>query len=284
MERDASRELARLSSRASAGLRHDGGSRVPVAFEGRRDIRSRAVRYPDLPGRIPSARQRKSMRLELSTATTAELYDRRFSAGERRRKDALWRVLCEYFFQRWVPADASLVDLGAGLCEFVNHIQAREKWALDMDPRVAGHAAPGIRTRSGPAHDLGWLATASVDVVFASNLFEHFISKDALIIALREVHRVLRPGGRILVLGPNIRYASRVYWDFFDHHLPLSDRSMAEALETCGFRIEHARARFLPYTTKSKLPPWPVLVRLYLRCRPLQLIFGKQMFLVAARP
>jgi SAM-dependent methyltransferase len=219
-----------------------------------------------------------------SIATPSELYDRRFSAAERRAKDTLWRVLCEEFFQRWVPVDARLLDLGAGMCEFVNHIRAREKWALDLDAGVARHAGPGVRTRCGPAHDLGWLATGSIDVVFASNVFEHFPTKDDLVTALHEVHRVLRPGGRLLVLGPNIRFASRVYWDFFDHHLPLSDRSMREALELCDFRVEHVRARFLPYTVKSRLPSWPLLVRFYLRCPPLYRIFGKQMFLVAVRP
>jgi ubiquinone/menaquinone biosynthesis C-methylase UbiE len=115
-------------------------------------------------------------------------------------------------------------------------------------------------------------------------VFEHFASKGDIVTTLREVRRVLRPGGRLLVLGPNIRYASRVYWDFFDHHVPLSDRSMAEALETTGFTLELVRARFLPYTIKSRFPRWPVLVRMYLRCPPLHLLFGKQMFLVAVRP
>jgi SAM-dependent methyltransferase len=221
---------------------------------------------------------------EPSTATIAALYERRFSDAERRAKDALWRVLCHDFFQRWVPADGCVVDLGAGLCEFVNHIRAREKWALDVDPGAARHAGPGVTVRQGPAHDLGWLAPGSVDVAFASNIFEHFVSKEDVLAALREVHRVLRPGGRILVLGPNIRYTARLYWDFFDHHLPLSDRSMSEALELSGFRIEEVRARFLPYTVKSRLPRWPILLRLYLRCRPLQVLFGRQMFLVGTRP
>ena len=221
---------------------------------------------------------------EPSTVSFSPLYERRFSAEDRRAKDALWRVLCRDFFQRWVPLDACVVDLGAGLCEFVNHIQAREKWAIDMDPDLPLYAAPGVRVRCAPAHDLDWLESASVDVVFASNVFEHFMTKSDLVTALCEVRRVLRPGGRLLVLGPNIRYASRVYWDFFDHHLPLSDRSMAEVLETTGFALEEVRARFLPYTIKSRFPRWPVLVRLYLRCRPLHLVFGKQMFVVAVRP
>ena len=87
-----------------------------------------------------------------------------------------------------------------------------------------------------------------------------------------------------MLLQPNIRFAYKVYWDFFDHQLPFSDRAMVEALQACGFGIESVRPRFLPYTTKSTLPSWPILVKLYLRCPPLHWLFGKQMFIVAVKP
>ena len=57
-----------------------------------------------------------------------------------------------------------------------------------------------------------------------------------------------------MILQPNIRYAYKEYWDFFDHHTPLSDRSLVEALQMVGFKIEKVLPKFLPYTTKSKIP------------------------------
>jgi hypothetical protein len=59
---------------------------------------------------------------------------------------------------------------------------------------------------------------------------------------------------------------------------------MGEALTVAGFRVVECRARFLPYTTKSRLPQWAPLVRLYLRLPVAQFLFGKQMFVVAERP
>jgi SAM-dependent methyltransferase len=212
------------------------------------------------------------------------LYERRFSPAARRAKERLWQELCRGFFQRYVRPEDTVLDLGAGFCEFINSIQCRERWAVDADPGLRERAAPGVRVHCGAADDLGWLAPASVDVVFASNVFEHFPTKDAVLAALEGAHRALRPGGRLLVLQPNIRFAYDVYWDFLDHHLPFSDRAMVEALEVSGFRVTEVRPRFLPYTTKSALPTWPILVRLYLRLPPLQRLVGKQMFLVGVKP
>lgn len=211
------------------------------------------------------------------------LYEQRFDAAERRAKARVWQVLCADFFQRYVRESDAVLDLGAGFCEFINHIRCREKWAVDADEQVRTLAAADVRVHCGPAHDLAWLEGASVDVVFASNFFEHVTSKDLLLVTLGEVHRVLRPAGRLLILQPNIHYAFREYWDFFDHHLPLSHSSMVEALEMVGFTPTEVRPQFLPYTTKSALPQWPILVRAYLRFPPLHRVFGKQMFIVATR-
>jgi SAM-dependent methyltransferase len=210
------------------------------------------------------------------------LYARRFDAAERAAKARLWAVLCADFLQRYVAPDAAVLDLGAGNCEFINHIRCARKFAVDGNPALADYAAADVHAHCGPVHDLGWLP-GPVDVVFSSNVFEHLPSSEALLAVLRAAHDALRPGGRLIVIQPNIRFAYREYWDFLDHRLPLSDRSLAEAVGLTGFAVRELRPRFLPYSTKGLRLGAPPLLRLYLRCPPLQWLTGKQLLLVAER-
>jgi len=213
------------------------------------------------------------------------LYAARFRDAERESKARLWRVICHEFFARYVPDDACVLDLGAGYCDFVNNISARRRIAVDLNPDTAGFAAPGVEVHRLPLERLSdAIGPQTVDVAFASNVFEHLRGPDALLKVLSNVRTALRPGGRVVIMQPNVRLVGGAFWDFFDHTLPLSERGMAEALEVAGFRVVECRARFLPYTTKSRLPQWAVLGRLYLRFRPAQFLLGKQMLLVAERP
>ena len=103
-------------------------------------------------------------------------------------------------------------------------------------PATAEKAAPDVTVLSQEATQPWSLPSESVDVVFSSNFFEHLPTKQDFAHCLAEAYRVLRPQGLLIALGPNIRFCFDVYWDFVDHHLPLSDRSMVEALEIAGFR------------------------------------------------
>jgi SAM-dependent methyltransferase len=135
-------------------------------------------------------------------------------------------------------------------------------------------------------HDVreAWpLENASLDVIFSSNFLEHLPSKDALQFCLKEAYRALRPHGRVLLLGPNIRFCPDIYWDFFDHHLPLSDRSLSEVLKLSGFKSIVVIPQFLPFTTKSKVPSHASLVRLYLAIPVVWSFLGKQFFIRAEK-
>jgi SAM-dependent methyltransferase len=196
----------------------------------------------------------------------------------------MWEVLCRVVLQRYVQPADTVLDLGAGFCEFINAIRCGCKIAVDANAEMPRFAAPGVETVVGdiPAV-LGRFAEGSAQVVFCSNFFEHLRDKNAVLAVLAEVNRLLAAGGRLIVLQPNIRYAYKEYWDFFDHHVPLSHGSLTEALRMTGFEITLLRPRFLPYTTRSRLPQAAWIVRLYLALPPAQWLFGKQMLVVARK-
>jgi SAM-dependent methyltransferase len=207
------------------------------------------------------------------------LYSHRFE-GEGAARDDIWQVLCTDFFQRWVPRDATVLDLAAGHCEFINNIEAARRIAVDLNPDVAARAAAGVETHVARSDALDKITDDSVDVVFCSNFFEH-ITRDAILATLTETRRVLTPRGRFLLLQPNVRFCGKDYWQFFDHITPVDDRAMVEAFAATGFQVIHNVPRFLPYTTKSRLPSGPALVRLYLKVPLAWRILGAQAFMVA---
>jgi SAM-dependent methyltransferase len=197
---------------------------------------------------------------------------------ERRR---LWPVLVAYLQERWIPRDAAVLDVGAGYCYFVNNVQARERHALDASETVAAYAAADVTPHVGSVASMDELEDAHFDVVFASNLLEH-LPRDELERGLGEVLRVLKPGGRFLVVQPNFRHCYRSYFDDYTHVQVFTDRSLRDVLLAAGFAVGTVIPRFLPFSVESRLPPSPRLLGLYLRLpyRP----FAGQMLVVAERP
>jgi SAM-dependent methyltransferase len=211
------------------------------------------------------------------------IYANRFVANETERTK-VWLTLTRHYFQKWIQNTDTVIDVGAGYCEFINNVRASRKYAIDLNPVVQLKAAPDVTVCNQDIAQPWMIATDFADVVFSSNFFEYLPSKEDLQRCLQEAHRVLRPGGRLIAMGPNIRFCSDVYWDFFDHYLPLSDRSLAEALQIVGFRVEQVIPRFLPYTMKGKRPPHGSLIRLYLSLPIFWRIMGKQFLVVARKP
>lgn len=233
-----------------------------------------------LEPRPASKRDSAAIRLSLDS-----LYTTRFPEADRAAKDAVWRVLCPHFFQRYVAPDAVVLDIGAGLGEFLQHIRCGARIALDIE-RLSGRTLPpGTREVFAPSHELSRHIDAnSVDVVFCSNFFEHLPDTAIFLATLKEIRTVLRPGGQLLALQPNIRYVGGAYWDFVDHHLPLTHLTLVEATQSLGYEVVEVIPRFLPYTTRSAIPQAPWLVRLYLAVRPMWRIMGQQSWFVARKP
>lgn len=213
------------------------------------------------------------------------LYEKRFLAGERVRKEKLWQILCCDFLQQFIKDDDIVLDVGSGLGEFINNIRCGKKIALDVNSRLRQSVSQDVKVIIASVKHLNHhFAASSIDVIFMSNLLEHLDSKEEVFRLLKEAYGILKAEGRLLIMQPDIKLVGHAYWDFFDHKVPITLDSLVEVLKADGFYIKYIRYPFLPYSTKVRfLPLWPLFLKLYLRLRPFHYIFGKQFFICAKK-
>lgn len=209
------------------------------------------------------------------------LYQKRISGLEAYR-NAVWHILCNDYFSKLISPESHVLDLGAGWCEFINNITATKKYAMDLNPETGSHLTTEATFIHQDCSQPWDVSPGSLDVVFTSNFFEHLPDKKSVELTLLEVHKCLKDDGLIICIGPNIKYAPGAYWDFWDHHVPLTETSLAELLELKGFKIQLRIARFLPYSMTTGVTPPVILLRFYLKMPFFWQFVGKQ-FLVIGR-
>lgn len=193
------------------------------------------------------------------------------------RRSKVWKVLCRYI-EREFPSESSVLDLGAGYCDFINYVTATDKYAVDINPIVRQYAAKDVTALVRDCTNMDNFDSNLFDVVFASHLLEHLKRKD-IKKAVTEVKRILKHNGIFILLQPNYRYCYRQYFDDYTHKTVFDHVSLTQMLQSEGFSIDKVEPRFLPYSMDSKLPKGTWLVWFYLRLpvRP----FAKQMYVVA---
>ncbi|MFP8878301.1 MAG: class I SAM-dependent methyltransferase [Myxococcota bacterium] len=212
------------------------------------------------------------------------LYGERFPVSDpahARWRRELWQVLVDDFFSRWIQRDARVLDFGSGNGEFINVVRAHQRIAVDLRGGAKAYLDEGVEFRLTNGTEIRDTPDGSVDVVFCSNPLEHLPTREALLALFAEFRRVLTQDGRLLILGPNLLYTGQAYWDFFDHILPITHPSLAEALSGAGFAVDRLIPRFLPYTTVGARKTPIALVRLYLRVPLAWRVMGAQFFAVA---
>ncbi len=209
-------------------------------------------------------------------------YQRRFSEQEEYRK-LVWIAIIQKVLNPYLRDATSVLDLGCGWGEFINNVDFIEKRAMDLNPDTASHLEDGIEFLHQNCASPWPLPDDSLDLVFSSNFLEHLPDKQHIEDTLDEVFRCLKPGGRCILIGPNIRFLPGEYWDFWDHHVPLSDRSLVEILELKGMNIERCVPRFLPYTMSDGRNPPVALVKLFLSLPIFWPALGKQFLIVAQK-
>ena len=210
----------------------------------------------------------------------AKVYEFRFAGLSQVKKDATWALVT-----RWIESKLgnprSVLDPAAGRGEFIISSRAPERWACDLSDQRTSWPT-GITTRFGDIYKVD-LPEKHFDLIFVSNFLEHLATPDDIFQYLLQLRKSLKPDGKLAIMGPNFRFSANEYYDFADHLLPLSDRTVEEHLAAVDMKCERIIPRFLPLAFRSQRFSHPLLVKLYLAVPFFWRFYGKQFFIVATR-
>jgi SAM-dependent methyltransferase len=210
------------------------------------------------------------------------IYEYRFKGIDRGKKLLTWKLIAEYMFDA-LGKPASVIDPAAGDCEFINQVPSKERWAVDMGEHTRSMAEKDVKVVIGNNLEVD-LPKDYFEGVFVSNFLEHLNSQFEVADFLKRMFHILKPGGRIAIMGPNFKYCYKHYFDFADHTVVLSELAVAEHLYGAGFRILKVHPRFLPLSFRGGLPVSEFMVKMYFRMPLAWKIMGKQFLLVAEKP
>lgn len=193
----------------------------------------------------------------------------------------VWKEIVR-FLSPHIPKDSTVADLGAGYCDFINQVKASKKYAVDYSPDLSKFAGADVEKVNASVLDLSAIPSNSVDVVHSSNLLEHFTDSDLAQI-MKEVNRILKKGGRLVLMQPNYRLQPGRYFDDHTHKKIFNDSSLESFLTENGFKIILKKAKFLPQEMKNSpsfIPTFlmPFVVRTYIHS-PFKPFAGQMLFI-----
>ena len=137
------------------------------------------------------------------------------------------------------PEAARILDIGCGAGEFLELSGERFGAVLGIDPSPASvrlcrsRGVPALRA-DGSALPF---ASGSMEVVRAMNILEHILDPRVFV---REIYRVLEPGGLVLIRMPtqySILYPVANFYDDYTHIRPLSRPGLRRLLNDAGLEI-----------------------------------------------
>ena len=117
------------------------------------------------------------------------------------------KLILEYFGDL---AGKRVLDVGCGKGRFARVLQERhpqaEIWGLDISGEMLKFVPEGIHTRAGAMTELPF-EQAWFDAAYATESLEHAVEID---VAVGEICRVVKPGGRIVIIDKNAEQFGRL--------------------------------------------------------------------------
>jgi len=186
-------------------------------------------------------RARENARHYVATGQ-AEWTDEEFSqSGERAVAEQILNDMTN-ICQGTDPRDMKVLEIGCGAGRITGALAKLfgEIYAVDISGEMVAQAKralshlPNVRIYQNNGADLAVLGDVRIDFAFSCIVFQHIPSRDVIENYVREVHRLLRPGGlfKFQVQGDDsIETSPEDTW----LGVPFSDAQAVEMAHRCGF-------------------------------------------------
>lgn len=120
------------------------------------------------------------------------------------------------------------------------------------------------------ASDMSDIEDRFADIVFSGQNIEH-LWKEEVVGFLMEAHRIIKPGGLLVIDSPNRDITAAYNIPHPEHMVELTPKEATELLTLAGFDVEAVKGillardtvtgQLIPYTTADDTPPWSLVER-----------------------
>jgi ubiquinone/menaquinone biosynthesis C-methylase UbiE len=184
-----------------------------------------------------------------------------------RRKSSRSVINGEFFMEEWGPGEGeSMLDLGCGdgylsiaaakqigAKGIVYAMDIDREWLTESEAAAADQAIDNVRWVCGDATKEIPLERHCVDYVLMTNVLHGFVANRELSAVMQEVNRVLKPGGKLVVV--EFKKAAMEFGPPVD--IRLKPDEVASTLGPFGYSLAHTAmcAVYHHQTTLRRLPP-----------------------------
>jgi len=143
--------------------------------------------------------------------------------------------LASYLFHQFkLNKKNKLLEIGCGRGEFLASFKQLGLDCYGVDISSFSYAnLTGVKVEKvDVSQDTFSYEDNSFDIVYHKSLIEHLYSPDHL---MKETYRILKPGGRVIILTPDWVSQIKVFYEDFTHSRPYDLTSLSDLLHIYGF-------------------------------------------------
>lgn len=139
--------------------------------------------------------------------------------------------LIAYLFNRFnLRRGQKVLELGCGRCEFLNELKENglEPYGLDREKSSIENEYKLNVKDCDLSTEVFPYDNETFDIVYHKSLIEHIYDPSNL---MKETMRVLKPGGKLIILTPNWSTQWKIFYEDYTHSRPYATKALRDLLK-----------------------------------------------------